>query len=298
MIDRRLAPLCLVLLLTSCGGVPVEREYDLLNITGRWYAVFHMKPSAVESWSCGTTAVCTDLLPPGAGVRGRFFDDFPETLGCPRSLDFRIWLFKRVNDGVPIGEDPGEEVMPEPVARGEFKNINACSNDPFIRVFNAVLRESEEGAGVVDFSTVYPPPKFLNDNMLPEPSPLPDRARAEPLEGHVLDPHGQPIAGIGLLLRTRVRLNLDGTNLPPCCSDGPSPPQPFSSLSDQELHNCCVTEPIDVAVTDAEGYFEFDRPEGVYLIEPFGNDYEFRPVGVVVDTPIDNILIIAEPLEP
>ena len=55
-------------------------------------------------------------------------------------------------------------------------------------------------------------------------------------------------------------------------------------------------EPIDFTETDAAGEFSFDRPPGAYRIEFFSDDFSFRPATIDVESPLDVILTVAEPL--
>ena len=57
----------------------------------------------------------------------------------------------------------------------------------------------------------------------------------------------------------------------------------------------CVGPPISYAITGSDGGFSFDRPPGTYQVEAFADGFLFRPGFVVVASPIDNIILYAEP---
>ena len=56
------------------------------------------------------------------------------------------------------------------------------------------------------------------------------------------------------------------------------------------------SDPIAFAVTDASGAFVLDRPPGIYRIEVFSDDFSFRPSAMTLESPIQGITIVAEPL--
>ena len=55
-----------------------------------------------------------------------------------------------------------------------------------------------------------------------------------------------------------------------------------------------MTSPIDFAFTGTDGGFEFHRPAGEYWVEVFAKDVLFRPPGILVDAPIDNVIFFVE----
>jgi hypothetical protein len=87
---------------------------------------------------------------------------------------------------------------------------------------------------------------------------------------------GTGIENIGILLRSKFRVRLDD-NIP--AND------PDSDWSD----------PIAVTKTDAAGGFQIDRPAGVYRVEAFADGYLLRPPWVDLETPLQQITILAEP---
>ena len=48
--------------------------------------------------------------------------------------------------------------------------------------------------------------------------------------------------------------------------------------------------------TDDEGRFMLERPPGAYRVEFFSDDLTFRPAMIDVESPLDDILTVAEPL--
>lgn len=267
---------------TSCIEIPTpllpfETEFSLVNLSQRWYAAIGLRPAA-STQGQEEEFTRSDLIPPGGIFRERFFTLFPETGGCPDRLDITVHLYKRLNEDIPIGLDPGEAVDPTPVASDELLDVVACEA-VVVSTFTIVLRDSDEGQGVLKFvqETGAAELRAFEGTNLPELEVVPELLEAALLEGQVLLPDGTPLGSIGVLLRTRFRVTDDDREL---CPDEPV--------------GFCYSEPIAFDLTDDEGRFSFDRPPGAYLVEVFADDFEFRPVFVAVESPIDNILFFAE----
>jgi hypothetical protein len=107
--------------------------------------------------------------------------------------------------------------------------------------------------------------------------PLPTSPEKLPIRGRVLDANGAPLEGVGVLLRSRFRVRLD---------DNASTNDPDAGFA----------EPMAVTETDANGEFSFSRPAGAYRVEAFADDLLFRPAVADVEAPIDEVIIIAEPV--
>ncbi len=257
----------------NLGGValPVETEFSLVNLSRRWYATIALRPAATNGQTPGQF-VQSKLIAPGAVFRERFFELFPETGGCPDRLDIRVHLYKRANEDVPIGMDPGEAVLTDPVASAEISDIVACEQ-VVASTFTIVLLDTDEGEGAVRFAqeTGAEATVRFNGNNLANLDPVPDLLDNATFTGEVLLDDGTPVENIGVLVRTRFRI----------------------TDNDPELF---FSDPIAITITDMQGSFSFDRPPGAYLVEVFADDFEFRPVSVMVESPLDNITFFAEPL--
>ena len=253
----------------------METEFSLVNLSQQWYATIGLRPAASDD----SAYVQSDLVPPGAVFRERFFELFPETGGCPDRLDLRVYLYKRANDDVPIGMDPGEAVESQPVASGEVLNVLACEQ-VVASTYTIVLRDSEEGTGVLRFAqeTGAEQERTFTGRSLPDLDTVPEHLASASLSGVVTLEDGTPVEGIGVLVRSRYRVSSDDSEL---CPDEPV--------------GLCFGEPIAIDSTDEEGRFSFDRPPGAYQVEVFADGFTFRPVWVVVESPIDNITFVAEP---
>ena len=291
----RFRTLALTALLISCNAVPpsitavvlpVETEFFLLNLSRQWYATIALRPAG----GAEDAYAQSKLIPPGAVFRERFLELFPQTGGCPDRLDLRVYLYKRVNDDVPIGEDPGERVGPQPVASGEILDVGACEL-VVVSTYTIVLRDSEEGVGVIKAAqaTSGAQIRTFEGVNLPDPTQVPEMLEAGSLGGRVIAPDGSDVANVGVLLRTRFRVNDDDCDI--CPYDPECVDYPQSSCHPQCF---CYSDPIAVTATDADGRFSFDRPPGAYWVEAFADGLLFGPVWVEVESPIDNITIVAE----
>lgn len=262
--------------------LPVETEFFLLNLTRDRYLTAGLRGNDALGSGNNRPFVQSELLPPGAVLRRRFFDLFPETGGCPDRIDIRVHLYHRVNAGVPIGLDPGEAIVPIAFASDEFLGVPACETNIVASTYTIVLRESQNDDGELIFRQDIPgfdvPIKMLNGRKLPNLEQVPPLLASEPLMGQVLSPQGEPVPNIGVLLRTRFRVT---DNDQAICPDEPV--------------GRCFSDPIAIDVSDAVGRFTFDRPPGAYRVEMFADGFLFRPVSIIVESPLNNITFIAEP---
>lgn len=263
--------------------LPVETRFAFTNLSTEAYAALAMRARG------GSDYVTLPLLPPGGTCRG----DFAEVLGdaCPGSLDFRLLLYRRTNNLVPIGLDPGEAVESMPVVAGEVLGVPGCDVEP-VEVYTIVNWEAPEGMTRVKFAQDTPVDTRIRQwGLFPDldaawtivgvdPAlarlPPPSLAASAPIAGRVVGRDGQGVENIGVLLRTRWRTRLD---------DEDAGNDPDSGYSD----------PIAVTKTDAAGRFRLDRPAGVYRVEVFQDGYLFRPDVMDVETPLSEMVFVAEP---
>jgi len=272
---------------TNFAGLPLETRFAFTNFSRQFYATLALRSADVND---DAAYVQVPLLAPGVTFRGNLLD-FTGT-GCPDAIDFRLLLYARVNDDLPIGLDPTEEIEPEPVAAGEILGIPACNVQP-LETFTIVNWDADEGTARVKFAqgtlideTIRVLGLFDNvdaaweitgvDANLASQSP-PTTADNATVAGRVTNADGSGIEGIGVLMRTRFRVRLD---------DADTTNDPDAGFS----------EPIDFITTDADGGFAFDRPAGAYEIEFFADGFVFRPTSVIVESPIETIVVVAEPL--
>ncbi len=293
--------LCLaaLTLAPSCGldeDIPaIEREVLYSNLTRRWYAAIGIRRAASLEPEQDRPYLFRELLPPGGVMREPFDERVPDAGGCPDRVDLHLYLYERRNREVPIGLDFGEEIDPTPVISAEMLDVSACEL-LLPKTFEVRLRvtdedRSTEGAEVtIAEDTPAQRRQAFADARLPALVPIPLLARAEPLMGMVVSAefptYREGIAGIGVLLRTRVSVIEKNER---CCLDGPE-------LVD-EITECCFSDPIDWTQTERDGRFYFHRPRGTYLLEVFGDGYRFRPVATAVESPIQNVLFVAERTE-
>lgn len=276
-------------MIISCGSgftsLPVETRFSFVNFSTRFYAVLGIR----ETGGASTTFMKTSLLPPGALVRADF-RDFLQT-GCPDSLDLQVFLYRRINESVPIGLDMGEAVESTPIAAGQVMNIPACSVDPLV-TYTIVNWDADEGTARVKIAQGSDVENRIRQlNLFPNVDAAweingidPTLANAVPpaltptdsISGEVTLADGTGVSGMGVLLRTIFRIRLNDTD------DSNDPDTGFS-------------DPIAFTITDSSGAFTLDRPAGGYKIEFFSDTHSFRPAEIVVETPIGIITSIAEP---
>lgn len=266
------------------GGRPIETSVGFTNFSTQFYAALRIRSHDAEEY------VQTPLLAPGATFRQRFIDLMGE--GCPDTLDMQVLLYRRVNDDVPIGLDPGEEVEPAPIAAGELIDVPACGVQP-LETYTIVVWEAPEGTARVKLaqdtpvetalraSGMFAAPDFAweFDGVLDELADMapPAHLQSETISGRATLANGDGVAGIGVLIRGRFRTRLndnDPTNDP----------------------DAGFTAPIDVTQTDANGEFSFARPPGGYRVEFFSDDFAFRPAFIDVESPLTVVQTIVEPL--
>ena len=266
----------------------VETRFAFTNFSQRFYATLAIREN--DAVASSRAYVRLAMLAPGATVRG----DFVELLGtgCPRQLDLRVRLYRRVNEDVPIGLDAGEAVEATPIAAGEILGVPACSVVP-LETYTIVIWDAPEGTARVKLAQGTPVESaiiasgiFPNvdaaweiegvDSALADTA-APPLAADESIAGRVTLADGTGIEGIGVLVRARFRIRLD---------DADTDNDPDAGFGD----------PIAFTGTDAAGAFLIERPAGAYRIEFFSDDFAFRPAMVEVESPIESIRIVAEPL--
>ena len=298
MMPRRAIILTSVVALTcaSCGFDPVaftapdiETEIAFVNFHASQYAALGFREHSDDPQA---PFVMTALVPPGGVHRARFLDALGT--GCPDSLDFQVFLYARTNQDVPIGLDEGEAVDPTPIVAGEILALPACDVQP-LAVYTVVVWDSQPSVGHVRVAQNTPVDQaiadaglFDNDDnrwdvvgvdpTLADQAP-PPLAEMVPIAGRIVDASGAGIADVGVLIRTRFRVE-PGTEDP----------------EDEDDPNAGFSDPIDVRFTDEAGAFGFDRPAGAYMVELFSDDYAFRPAFHVLETPAAAILVTAEPI--
>ncbi len=277
----------------SCGsagpvfvGIPVETRFAFTNFSLAFYATLGIR----EHREKPDDYRLVPLLAPGATFRGTFLD-FVGT-GCPGSVDLQLFLYRRVNAELPIGLDDGEAVEPAPIVAGETLDVPACRVQ-ILETYTIINWEVQEGAALVkiaqdteiaveleghpDFSGIDATWEIIGvDPALADVAP-PDASEKVQLTGHVTLADGTGVEGIGVLLRTRFRVRLN---------DEIEENDPDAGFAD----------PIAFTVTDATGAFSFDRPPGAYQVEFFSDEFKFRPDFVRVESPIQVITTVAEPL--
>ncbi len=280
-------------------GAPTEAEFAFTNFSKRFYATIQVRERREDG---SGTYETTPLLAPGAIHRQPFF----QLLGvsCPSSLDFRLFLYQRVNETVPIGEDLTEAVSETPVVAGELLSIPACDLEPSV-TFTVVNWDAAEGTArlkIAQGTRLIEPflldsdERFANADGVWEVAgvvaPLssvapPELAGAEPIAGRVTKSDGTAAADVVVVLRSRFRSTLGA-----CYSCDRTAGTTCETPVDAA---CGYSEPIAFVVTGADGSFSFDRrPAGGYQVEFFSDEFSFRPVVMELETPIDAIQVIAE----
>ena len=272
----------------SCIPVapPVATRLAFTNLSIEYYAALSIRPhsdSADAAWST------TPLLAPGADYRA----DFADFIGnaCPGSLDLRIYLYRRVNSTVPIGLDETEAVESTPIVAGQVLNVPAC-DVAVVEDYTIVNWEAPEGTARVKIAqSTAIETEIIARNMFPNvdaawevtgvdsallPADPPALAEDQAIRGQVTLADGTGIENIGVMLRSRYRVRLDDAD----------------ATNDPDVG---WSEPIALTVTDAAGEFQIDRPSGVYRVEVFADGYLFQPPWIDVETPLQQITILAQP---
>lgn len=258
-------------------SLPVETRVAVINFSKDTYVTVRLRehsPDGDGEWSNPIP-----LLPPGAAFRAGFYDVIG-TL-CPSSLDMQLFHFERVHSDLPIGEDDGEMVNPSPVLAAEITDVPACGVRPVVD-YTIANWEANRGTARVKFAQGTDVDEFIRSSgrFFPpdyawEPPNIVDRlsiappalADAEPIAGKVESVDRTAAAGVGVIIRTKIRLSLTEFE--------------FSS-------------PIDYTQTNGEGEFELSRPRGAYRVEFFADEHCFRPGYMDIEAPISDILAVAE----
>lgn len=270
---------------TGISNLPLETGIGFVNFSQRFYVAFRIRAHADDQ---STAYFASDLLAPGASQRVRMLDAVGT--GCAGSFDVQVFLYQRVDERTPIGLDPGEMVKAFPVAAGQIENVPACDVSQ-LETYTIVNFDAPLGVARVKFAQDTPIDQAIRDSgrfanvdaawevsgvdpLIASQSP-PAPAPAAPITGSVTDASGNPFEGVGVLVRTRFRVRVNDSNT------GNDPDVGYG-------------EPIDVAVTDANGRFEFDRPAGAYELEFFADGLAFRPAVLELESPSDAVSVIAE----
>lgn len=284
MTRRLFAPLLLSSLL-SCSlqpdtlTLPFETEFFLLNLTRDQYLTVALRDNDLQGTGNDRPFVQSPLIPPGAVMRRRFFDLFPETQGCPDRLDLRVHLYKQSNPSEPIGRDPTDPGELFVSGSAEFLGVPACEV-VVASTYTIVLRETENEPGDLVFVQglgIAPIVRTIPDRALADLEEVPPLLESEELTGQVLMRDGTPLSDIGVLLRARYRVRKNDEELCP-----------------KEPVGRCYGAPIAYDITDEQGRFSFNRPPGAYMVQAFADGFLFRPGFVILESPLNNATIIAE----
>ncbi len=274
------------------ADLPIETSIVFYNFSTRYYAAFglraHVDPGEGEPGELEKTP----LMAPGVASRVNLVDYIGHA--CPVSIDVEIYLYRRVNDDRPIGEDEEELVESTPIVAGRIEDIpGPCGWWIPLGIYTIANWDAPEGVARVKFAQgstidemILGLALFPNEDAVWEVHGVEDAALAadpppplmekQPIAGRVTYPDGTGVEGVVVLLGTKFRVRLD--------DDDPTN-DPDSDYSD----------PIDYTITDADGAFAFERPPGVYRVEFFSDVVAFRPGSVEVESPIEIIEILAEP---
>ena len=268
--------------------LPIETRFSFLNFSTRYYAVLGIREHTDSGGPFEFRY--SPLLAPGATIRSNF-TEFTGSAN-PTSLDLRLLLYRRVNDDVPIGLDETEAVELAPIVAGEVFDVPAASVQT-LETYTIVNWDAPAGVGRVKIAqcslvdqAIRDSGRFANDDAAweivgvdPDLASVPPPALADdaPITGRVVLTDGTPLEGIGVLIRTQFRTSLD------CADPGNDDDTGYSA-------------PIAFTITDDAGAFQLDRPAGVYQVEFFSDDYAFRPGILRVETPLEDITVLAEPL--
>jgi hypothetical protein len=278
---------CPLLLAALCvpapAPLPIETQVSFLNLSRTQYVVFGVRTHGAEEFTY------TPLLAPGATQRGRFIELVGER--CPGSLDLRVLLYRRVQQDVPIGLDPGERVESAPIAAGQLDDVPACALET-LETYTIVNWDAPDGTARVKIAQCSNIDAALQgsgrlgasgawevngvDAALASIVPQ-SLAEISPIAGRVTLSDGRGVPGVVVLVRTRHRSALD------CLM----PDDPGVSG---------YSEPILFATTDADGRFSIERPVGVYRLEFFSDTVAFRPGQLDIETPRQDISVLAEGL--
>lgn len=267
---------------------PIETRFSFLNFDTDAYVMLGLREHTIDGEP--GEYVYTPLLSPG----GVFRENFSAFLGTanPASFDARVLVYARVNGEIPIGLDNTEEVFPEPTAAGEVLDIPADSVQT-LETYTIVNWDAPDGQARVKFAQCS-----LVDQVIRDSGRFPDEdaaweidgvqedlaaitpndpAPVEPITGRVVQANGAGVSGVLVLLHSRFRNTLD-------CSD-PS-----------REGDSGYSEVLDFAETDADGRFVLYRPAGIFELLFASDDFAFRPGVMDIETPLDDIHVLAEPL--
>jgi len=288
LVISALATSSCVPIVPTVADLPIETKLAVTNFSKQFCAAMAVR--AHDPQNAGAPFVTLPLLAPGATHRTRFLDVFG--VGCPDSLDLQIFLYRRINDDLPIGLDSGEAVESTPMVAHEIFDLPACNVQP-LESYTVVNWDAPEGTARVKIAQSTPVDDvirslelFPNVDAAWEVSGVADHlaqvappalAASGPVEGRVTLADGTGVAGVGVLIRTRFRVRLN---------DGDPANNPDAGFA----------EPISFTESDAQGLFAFERPPGGYQVEFFSDEFAFRPAIFEVETPQQSIVVIAERL--
>lgn len=267
---------------------PLETNVSFLNFSTQYYAVIGIRAHA--SSGVANVYMYSPLLAPGGTMRKSFYEITGS--GNPASIDLRLLLYRRLHPDVPIGLDD-ETVDPAPIVAGEITDVPASSVQT-LETYTIVNWDAPAGQARVRIAqcslideALRKSGRFANsdnaweingvDPALATMSP-PSLAAAAPIIGRVVLAKGAGVEAVGVLVRARYRVRLN-------CSDT------------ENENDGGYGDPIAIARTDATGRFEIPRPAGIYELEFFSDDYAFRPGIQRIETPLDPITVLAEPLK-
>jgi len=266
-------------------ALPIETGFSIVNLSKTFYLTVGLR----EHGSAAAYFV-SPLLAPGGTSRIAFVDAIHAA--CPASVDLRVFLYRRVNQTTPIGADEAELVESTPAVAGEIENIPACSVET-LETYTIVNWDAPDGTARVKIAqcsnvdaAIRTTGIFNNNDNVWEVngvdarllnSAVPDHAVVSPITGRVIKANGAGLGGVLVLVRSRFRTRLD-------CADP------------DNAADSGYSDPIAFTVSDETGAFSIDRPAGVYRLEFFSDDVAFRPGLMDIETPLDDITVLAEPL--
>jgi len=262
-------------------GVIIQTRLAFVNFSKTRYVAFGIREHPAPGSEPGEFQF-TPLLAPGAIYRVNFNDLIG--VGCPEQIDLRVFAYRRVNEDVPIGLDAGEMVEPLPEVTRQEDGVRVCppADEPALESFTIVNWEAEAGVARVQLaqgSLLAAILEFQGTDSELAVMGQPPLAPTEPIRGRVVRrSDGSGVAGAGVILRSRFRVRLD--------SDPTNDP------------DAGYGDPIAFAETDANGDFSIDRPAGGYQLEFFSDEFDFRPPVMELETPIEIVRVIAEPITP
>ena len=130
----------------SQSDLQIETGIGFVNFSKQFYVTFRVRDHAADP--ARTPFFLSSLLAPGAHQRVRML--YVLGTGCGIHSTCRCWVYRRVNDSVPIGLDPGEAVIATPLAAGQITQIPACNVQP-LETYTIVNFDASAGTARVKF---------------------------------------------------------------------------------------------------------------------------------------------------